>query len=189
MVKVLFFIYPQYADFEIAHTLFFLKKLGNANITTASVNGKSVESLGGLTTSAEISLYDVILEEYDLLLISGGDGIETVIDEDIITTILNRAISLQIPIASICASATLLAKAGIIKNKKFTCLPGTFDKYRQLFNECIYTGTDIEVEKGLITAKGTAFPEFTLETCKQVGLLNDKDQAESALKFCRGQSS
>lgn len=32
MVKVLFFAYDQYADFEIAHTLFFLRKLGKAEI-------------------------------------------------------------------------------------------------------------------------------------------------------------
>ncbi|MFF2754388.1 hypothetical protein ACFVR1_11665 [Psychrobacillus sp. NPDC058041] len=61
--------------------------------------------------------------------------------------------------------------------------------YSQVFNECIYTGTDIEVETGFITAKGIAFPEFTVETSRQVGLIKDKDQAESVLRFCRGQSN
>lgn len=36
MVKVLFFAYAEFADFEIAHTIFLLKKLGKAEITTAS---------------------------------------------------------------------------------------------------------------------------------------------------------
>lgn len=188
MVKVLFFAYDQYADFEIAHTLFFLRKLGKAEITTASVNGKPVESLGGLITNADISLDKVNLEEYDLLLLPGGDSIPELIDFDIIAVILNNAISLEIPIASICGSAVLLAKSGITKNKKVTCNKGTFDQNSKLFQECIYTGTDIEVETGFITAKGTAFPEFTVETCKQVGLLKDKDQAKSVLRFCRGQS-
>ncbi|WP_313894421.1 DJ-1/PfpI family protein [Psychrobacillus sp.] len=189
MVNVLFFAHPQYADFEIAHTLFFLKKLGQAKVTTVSVNGKSVESVGGLTTKVEVSLHDVNLEAYDLLLIPGGDGIDELVEEDIISTILNRAISLQIPIASICGSAVLLAKAGIVNNKKITCNAGTFERNSQFFSECTYTGNDVEVEQGFITAKGTAFPEFTVETCKLLGLLKDDEQVESVLKFCRGQSA
>jgi putative intracellular protease/amidase len=46
-MKILFIAYPQYADFEIAHTLFFLRKAGKVTIVTATVNRKPVESLGG----------------------------------------------------------------------------------------------------------------------------------------------
>lgn len=184
----MFFAYDQYADFEIAHTLFFLKKLGKAVIKTVSVNGKPVESLGGLKTKADISMHDVIIEEYDLLLLPGGDGITELIEVDKISTILKQAFCLEIPIASICGSAVLLAKAGIVKNKKFTCNLSTFNQNSALFNDCIYTGADIEVATGFITSKGTAFPEFTIETCKQVGLLKENDQADSVLRFCRGQS-
>jgi len=75
MKKILFFAYSQYADFEVAHALFLLKKLGKYEITTVSIDGKPVESTGGLWTQAERSLSDIKVTDYELILISSGDGV------------------------------------------------------------------------------------------------------------------
>ena len=48
---------------------------------------------------------------------------------------------------------------------------------------------DIEIDKLVITAKGTAFAEFAVEVCRLMGLLNDKEQLKSTLMFCKGISS
>lgn len=126
------------------------------------------------------------LEEIDLILISGGDGIEKVIDEEMVENALKRAYRLEVPIASICASAVLLAKAGIIAEKKFTCMEGTFKYYQNIFSQSTYTGADVEVGAGYITAKGTSYPEFTIETCKLLGLVKDGKHAERMYLFCTG---
>ncbi len=185
-MKVLFFAFPQYADFEVAHTLFFLRKLGKAQITTITVDGKQVESVGGLHTLAHLAIEHVIINEYDLVLLPGGDGVDEVLASPSLLGLLQKAATLQIPIASICASSTFLAKAGLLHGKEFTCLPGTFAQYKKLFEGAHYTEREIEINNGFITAKGTAFPLFTLETCKLVGLVKDEKQADSILAFCRG---
>ena len=189
MKKVLFLVYPQYADFEIAHALFLLRKVGEAKITTVSVDGKPVESIGGLWTQTEASLPEIRVDEFDLILISGGDGVREILDEGIVSNMLMSAFNSNIPIASICASAILLAKAGILNGRKFTCLQNTYENHKSLFERSIYTGTDIEVENTVITAKGTAFAEFAVAVCQLMGLLNEKEKLDSTLKFCKGITS
>lgn len=53
MKKILFFAYPQYADVKIAHALFLLKKIGKYIVTTVSVDGENVESIGGVWAKVE----------------------------------------------------------------------------------------------------------------------------------------
>lgn len=189
MKNILFFAYPQYADFEVAHALFVLRKIGKSTITTVTIDGKPVESIGGLHTQADRSLHEIDINQFDLLLISGGDGIRKIIEEEMISKLLKSSYELKIPIASICASAMLLAKAGVLKNQKFTCLNSTYENNEFLFENAVYVGTDIEIGEQIITAKGTAFAEFAIATAKKLGMLDDKKQTESILKFCKGISS
>lgn len=88
----------------------------------------------------------------------------------------------NIPIASICASAILLAKAGILNGRKFTCLQNAYENHKSLFERSIYTGTDIEVENTVVTAKGTAFAEFAVAICQLMGLLNEKEKLDSTVR-------
>ncbi|MEI4802478.1 DJ-1/PfpI family protein [Bacillus sp. FJAT-51639] len=189
MKKVLFLAYPQYADFEIAHALFLLRKVGKAKITTVSVDGKPVESIGGLWTQVEASLSEITVNEFDLVLISGGDGVHEIVDKGIVSETLMNAFNLHIPIASICASAILLGKAGVLNDRKFTCLQHTYENNKVLFETSVYTGTDIEVEDTIITAKGTAFAEFAVAACQLMDLLKEKEKLDSTLKFCKGITS
>ncbi|WP_100488382.1 DJ-1/PfpI family protein [Sporolactobacillus pectinivorans] len=186
MKKVLFLIYPQYADFEIAHTLFLLRKAGNAEIDTVSADGKAIESLGGLWVQAKYALHDINVNDFDLVLISGGDDVDQLIDNSAVAQILTTAYRSSIPIASMCASAILLAKAGTLDGKKFTCLEHTYNSHRSLFRKSIYTGKEIEVGQSIITAKGTAFAEFAVSVCKLIGVLSDDGQCRSLIKLCQG---
>ncbi|MDQ0271382.1 4-methyl-5(b-hydroxyethyl)-thiazole monophosphate biosynthesis [Cytobacillus purgationiresistens] len=185
-MKVLFLAYPQYADFEIGHVLFLLRKVGKAEIVTVTVNGLPVESIGGLKVHAETKLTEIKVNEFDLILISGGDGIGEMIDEESVSQVLQAAVKQSIPIASICASAVLLGKAGLLKGKSFTCLAHTYERNHHLFEGATYTGENILVENNIITAKGTAFAEFATATCQLLDLFPTKDQYHSWLNFCRG---
>lgn|SRR5690606_22593718 len=186
-MKVLFLAYPMYADFEIGHTLYFLRKLGKAKVTTATVDGEPVESLGGIITQAQTAISNVDPTEYDLLLISGGDGVAQVLDHIPLQEFLNDYNNLKKPIAAICASSTLLGKASLLKGRKFTCAPNTMELFRNVFSDAEYTGNRIEKTDHIITAKGTAFPEFTIAVIDQLGLWKNKEQREGALKFCKGE--
>ncbi|MFJ7971792.1 DJ-1/PfpI family protein [Psychrobacillus sp. NPDC096389] len=186
MKKILFFAYPQYADFEIAHALFLLRKIGKYTVTTVSVDGEDVESVGGLWTKAEGALSDINVSDFSLILIPGGDGVPDIINEESITAKLVEAFNLSIPIASICGSAVLLGKAGILEGREFTCNQSTFDYNENIFSRSLYTGKDIEVSDQIITAKGTAFAEFAVSVGQMLDLFQDEKQYDSLLKFCKG---
>ncbi|MGE8207788.1 DJ-1/PfpI family protein [Heyndrickxia sp. NPDC080065] len=186
MKNILFIAYPQYADFEIAHTLFFIRKSGRFKVTTVTVDGKPVESLAGLITMPQAGLSETDVEKYDLILISGGDGVHTIIDDASLSSFLQKASSKQIPIAAICASATLLGKAGLLKGEKFTCTENTYKHFNHVFEGAIYTGTNIEVGTNIITAKGTAFAEFTVAVGNLLGIWKDNKQSDWAFQFCKG---
>ncbi|HWO74470.1 MAG TPA: DJ-1/PfpI family protein [Bacillus sp. (in: firmicutes)] len=189
MIKVLFFAFPQYADFEVAHPLFFLRKVAKADVTTVTVDGKPVETVGGLTVMPQFSLSAIDVTDYDLVLLPGGDGIEKVLNESSLQEVLQAAYQNEIPIASICASAAFLAKAGLIKGTKFTCTSATYEQFNDLFSEGKYAATSVEMGNRFITAKGTAFPEFTIAMGHMLGMWRDEKQADFAYQFCKGNVS
>ncbi|WP_067724888.1 DJ-1/PfpI family protein [Oceanobacillus damuensis] len=186
MKKVLLYVFPLYADFEIAHTLFFLRKIANAHIETVTMDGEPAVSLGGITTIAQLALGNANPDEYDLILLPGGDGIEEILDNETSASFLKEAHSIGIPIASICSSAALLGEAGILRYRKFTCLPHTYEQYKDKFIGAAYTGENVETRSNIITAKGTAFPEFTVAVGNLLGMWRNQQQAEKALQFCKG---
>lgn len=186
MKKVLLIIFPRYADFEIAHALFLLHKIGNAEIISVSIDGEPKESIGGLVTVASSAISNIQVTDFDLVLIPGGDGIQELLTEKIVSRALRNAYESGIPIGSMCASAVLLAKAGILDGRKFTCLPHTFNHYQSIFTNGIYTGNDIETAGSIITAKGTAFAEFAISICKILGMNFDNEQTNKWQRFCKG---
>lgn len=186
MKKILFIAYNQYADFEVAHTLFFARKVGKYEIVTATLTGENVMSLGGLITCPQVKIEEADVRNYDLVLISGGDGISELLNEKCLTALLQNAYSLKIPIAAICASAAFLGKAGLLKGKSFTCLPNTVENFQDAFLDANYTGESIHVSDGLITAKGTAFPEFTISVGETLNMWSSENQKENELRFCKG---
>lgn len=188
MKKIALIIYPEYAEFQIAHTLFLLTKLGNAKITTVSLDGETEDSVGGLTTQVDASLSDIDVMDYDLILIPGGDGIRHVLHEKVISETLKKCISSNIPIATVCGAAAFLTKANILKERRFTCLLETYEKNRTLFEKAIYTGNQLEKDELIITAKPTAFAELAIEIGKMLHLFKNEKQMDSFYSFCKGEN-
>lgn len=184
--RILLLVYPKYADFQLGHLLFFLKKIGNYDIVTFSVDGKPVRSLGGLTIIPDEQLENLHPSSFKLVILPGGDGIEHVAKHVKLHQFMNDARAIQTPIASICGSAAILGYAGLLENTTFTCNPITYKHFNDAFSNATYTNTTMEIGDELITAKGTAFAEFAVEVGKLLHLWKDKQQEQWALDFCVG---
>ena len=135
---------------------------------------------------SQVSLSHIDVMDYDLVLLPGGDGIEEVMYESSLEEVLQAAYQNEIPIASICASASFLAKAGLLKGRKFTCTAATYQQFNEFFTGGEYTAVSVEIGNRLITAKGTAFPEFTVAMGHMLGMWLDEKQADFAYQFCKG---
>ncbi|MFC0300623.1 DJ-1/PfpI family protein [Virgibacillus soli] len=189
MKKVLFFVYDEYADFQIGHLLFFLKKLGKMKVDVASLHGKEVVSLGGLKVCAANRLQEAKMDEYDLFLIPGGDGVHSLLKQKILHDKLLEAYEKNILIAAMCGSVICLAEAELLNQKAFTCNELTFNQFQDIFIQGNYTGKSIETStSGIITAKGTAFALFTIAVLENLKLLQNDNQREHIRAFCKGEA-
>jgi putative intracellular protease/amidase len=186
-MNILFLAYPQYADFQVGHPLCFLRGKGNARVTTVTVDGQPVDSLGGLRVRADFAISDIHVEDYDLLLISGGEGVSTVMDNLALHSLLQSAHRAKVPIAALCASSVFLAKAGLLLGRSFTCTLNTYTQFCDAFSGAAYTGTRVESHDGLLTAEGHAVADFTVEIGRMVGLWRSEEEAAWASQFCRGE--
>lgn len=187
MMRILLCVYPNYADFQIGHLLFFLKKIGKAKIETTSIDGEIIKSLGGLRVRPDISMNQVQVKTYDLILCPGGDLLHEVADDPQIHYLLQTATVNNVPIASLCGSTLFLAKAGLLNDKKFTCNTGTYEQFKNDYSHATYTGNNVEVEASMITAKGTAFIDFTVAVGHLLKLWKSEEQVDHVLAFCRGE--
>ncbi|HEY4601828.1 MAG TPA: DJ-1/PfpI family protein [Cerasibacillus sp.] len=187
MKKALLLVYDDYADFQIGHLLFFLKKKGHYHVLTGSVEGKDVVSLGGLSVKPDLPLSGINIEKFDLVILPGGDTFDPLLNNEALINFLKIVYSLSIPIASICGSAVLLGKAGLLNNKKFTCNEHTFNQYKEHFSNATYTGERVELDGNVITAKGSSFSYFTIAVGDFLNLWRNEEEARHALAFCKGE--
>ncbi len=112
-----------------------------------------VKSSYGLKIVVENKIRDTIkvLDKYDALFIPGGPGIENIDNSEYINDVLRHFISNDKHIGAICAAPSILAKRGLLKDKKAIVYPDKkywtiFKKYGVIFStkECI-PGEDCSV--------------------------------------------
>ncbi|BDV03690.1 MAG: thiazole biosynthesis protein ThiJ [Candidatus Hepatoplasma scabrum] len=124
-----------YEDLEFTASFDILQRWG-FNIDVAYLLQKDkdhVTSACGLNIIVKETLNSIIpkLDNYDYLMIPGGDGNVTRLDNSEDTSkILAHFISKNKKIAAICAAPTLLAKRGYLKGKYAICYPNK--KYQSI---------------------------------------------------------
>ena len=67
------FLFDGYADWEPALAITGLKNYGGFSITSFSANGDAITSMGGLKVIPEIAMDEIKPNEYDLLILPGGE--------------------------------------------------------------------------------------------------------------------
>ena len=169
--KVAFLVYPMFCMYEVALTLGALELYGKDVVTFAK--GKdAVKCQEGLHIIPDKSLDEFEINEYDCILLSGiGGNPESVIFDDAYKDFLMQFIDRDdILIASNSISPILLARAGLLKGKKF-CV-GMYEEAREIFDFFEYENLQrapIVVDGNIITAMGVAFREFAIEIVRGLG--------------------
>lgn len=105
--------------------------------------------------------------EADLVVLPGGlPGATNLRDDARVIQLLNKFNDENKWIGAICAGPIALQKAGIIKDKKFTCAPGFED---QLPDGC-HQNTLVEIDGNIITGRGPAASlEFAYTLLEKLG--------------------
>ncbi len=167
--SVLMIIAPKdFRDEEFSEPYDLFTKSG-INVKVASTDTQPAQGMLGMTVKPDITLEQVIADSFDVLVIVGGTGCETLWDNATLHKIVQYFNDEKKTIAAICIAPVVLAHAGILKDMKATVYPAVKDQIGLC--GATYTGTDVEVCGNIITCSGPKaakdFAETILNTLSQ----------------------
>jgi len=133
-----------------------LEKAGFFIDTTSTEQGIAIGSQGGEAV-AHIGLDEINLENYKAVIFCGGSGMANELDNQIFHKLAKDFYQNDKVVAAICITPALLAKAGILENKKATVWSSALDKsFIKVLEEngAIYQDNPVVIDNKIITANG-----------------------------------
>lgn len=133
--------------------------LEKANIETKTISTKVgiATGAGGGEVQIDLKLDDLKISDFDAIIFIGGPGALKHLDNKKSYEIIKATSENNKILAAICISPVILAKAGVLKNKKATVWSSVLDKspINILKNyEAIYQDKTVVVDEKIITANG-----------------------------------
>jgi protein deglycase len=163
MVKVLVPLVDGFEEIEAITIIDVLRRAG-IDVTTAGISGNIVEGQNKIRVYADDRMIDSDSTNYDAIILPGGaKAAQLMTQSQHINLTLHDFFKKGKIIGAICAAPTVLAKAGILKDKRATCYPG-------MERELDLPRPDkVMVDGNIITsqAPGTAM-EFSLTLVKKL---------------------
>ena len=154
MKKTAVLLYPQFSEYELSVALSVLMQ-GGKSVVTIGINNEPIRGESGLMCLPDTTIDQVNCDEIDSLLLTGCMDIGALQNEENLFAFIKKMESNVSLIASISSSPFLLAKAGVLKGKKYTI--GMTKENREALGifENEYYSDDLVVQDGkLITARG-----------------------------------
>lgn len=171
MKKAAVLIYPNFSMHEIS-SLTELFWFYGKEITVFASSLSKIKSEDGFTFIADELLSNFKREEFDCLLLPGiSDPFPITEDEKVIQFLKQFIDDKDIIIGAISSAPMLLAKAGLLKDKKYTSgvFEETFEEFKYLPKENVVRKPVVK-DENLITAIGFAFREFAVSVAQAVGI-------------------
>ena len=140
MKKTAVLIYNQFCNFEIAPALEMLS-MAHKPVTIFAKTLSPVQCEEGLTVLPQKAIDELILDEYDSLLLPGAMDIRDAIEDDTILDFIKEFNGM--PIGAISIAPLLLLKAGLLDDKPFMAGVNPED-----LAEEGYTAEDLALMKG-----------------------------------------
>jgi len=104
----------------------------------------------GMKVKSDTSFYNVNVNNFSSLILIGGSGSRNYWENQSLHKIIKRFFEAKKVIAAICSSPIILAKAGILQNKKATCFS---EEKMELINSGIdYQDKNVVMDVNVITA-------------------------------------
>lgn len=158
-----------------AITIINLLRRAEIEVTSASLDSNPVTCARKTVILADTTLDKVLNKDFDLIVLPGGQpGADNLCDDDRIIHLLKAQNKKNKLIAAICAAPIVLAKAGLLDNKKATCFPNVLSKLH-LNNTEISTAAIIK-DGNIITSRGPGtameFALFLIEELVDTKLKN-----------------
>ena len=176
MKKVLCVIYPNFSLYEIASLTSALALSFDITIDYVASDHSMVVSEDGLPCLPTKTLDQVCIEEYSCVILPGMVNIGPALQDEKLISFLRGLDEQDILIAAISSAPLLLAKAGLLKDTKFTggIWQNFFDYFEFLPRENFQPKVLVQ-DKQIITAIGFAHQEFARKVILSLGLAENTD--------------
>jgi protein deglycase len=168
--KTAIVLYPLFSEYELSVALSILMQ-GGKEVITVGISHQPIKGESGLTCLPDAAIDEVNIEEIDSLLLPGCMDVGTLINEKRLFDFIQKVTNDQTIIASISSSPFLLAKAGVLKGRKYTVgLSEEALSNLGVFEVENYTRELVVQDGNIITARGSGFVEFGEFFGKMLGL-------------------
>ena len=149
-MKFVMILAPGFEELEAVGTADVLARLG-IHVVFAGLESLQVTGSHNMTITAGYKLSDMNTADYDGVILPGGlPGSTNLLNSDEVIRWIREMNGSGKITAAICAAPIVLAKAGVLKDGKFTMYPG-FDSY---LGGLHYTDAPAERDGSVITGKG-----------------------------------
>jgi protein deglycase len=173
MKKTVILLYPQFSEYELSVALSILMQ-GGKQVVTAGLSADPIRGESGLTCIPDVTIDELNKEEIDSLVLTGCMDVMKLENEERLFTFLKEIESRVSVIASISSSPFLLAKAGMLKGRKYTVGMLEADRKKTGVFECENYSEELVVQDGkFITARGSGFVQFGAALGNELGLSFD----------------
>lgn len=176
MKKVLCIIYPNFSLYEITALTSTLALFFDVTIDYAASDHSMIVSEDGLPCQPMKTLDQIRIEEYSCVILPGMVNIGPALQDEKLISFLRDLGEQDILIAAISSATLLLAKAGLLKDTKFTggIWQNFFDYFEFLPRENFQPKLVLQ-DKQIITAIGFAHQEFARKVILSLGLAENTD--------------
>lgn len=155
--------YKDFKDEEFFIPKEILEKAGVEVAVVSDQKGKAKGADGG-KASVGLELAELKVADFDAIIFVGGPGAPAHLDNETSYNIAREVVKQEKVLAAICISPTILAKAGVLKNKKATVWTAPLDKSAVKIleeNGAVYQDIRVVQDGKIITADGpSAAGEF-----------------------------
>ena len=176
MKKVLCLIYPNFSLYEITALTSTLALSFDITIDYVASDHSIVVSEDGLPCQPTKTLDQIRIEEYSCVILPGMVNIGPSLQNEKLISFLRDLGGQDVLIAAISSAPLLLAKAGLLKDTKFTggIWQNFFDYFEFLSRENFQPKLVVK-DKQIITAIGFAHQEFARKVILSLGLAENTD--------------
>lgn len=176
MKKVLCIIYPNFSLYEITTLTSTLALSFDITIDYIASDHSMVVSEDGLPCQPTKTLDQIRIEEYSCVILPGMVNIGPALQDEKLISFLRDLGERDILIVAISSAPLLLAKAGLLKDTKFTggIWQNFFDYFEFLPRENFQPKVIVQ-DKQIITAIGFAHREFARKVILSLGLAENTD--------------
>ena len=176
MKKVLCLIYPNFSLYEVVSLTSALALSFGIEVDYAGSDINVIRSEDGLPCQPTRTLDEVVIEDYSCVILPGMINIIPALHDEKLISFLRSLKQQEILIAAISSAPILLAKAGLLKDNKFTGgIWQNFFDYFEFLPRKNFKAQVVLQDKNIITAVGFAHQAFARKVLLSLGLVDNAD--------------